>query len=68
MDPGARATQLGGFIFGHWDPYNAIQVPAGKAGKDTITWELMGKSLSILHIVVTISVPTPYSVYDICDL
>ena len=46
MDPGARATQLGGFIFGHCDPpYNAIQVRAGKAGKNTITGELMGKIL-----------------------
>ena len=46
MDPGARATQLGGFIFGHCDPpYNAIQVRAEKAGKNTITGELMGKIL-----------------------
>ena len=46
LDPGARATQLGGFMFGHWDPPdNTIQVRAGKSGKNTITWELMGKIL-----------------------
>ena len=59
-DPRWRAATVGGFIFGGIEPpYRILAVQDGKAGITTIPGQLMGKSLSILHIVVTISVPTP---------
>ena len=58
--PKWRAATVGRFIFGGSDPpYRILAVQDGKAGITTISGELMGKSLSIPHIVVTISVPTP---------
>ena len=49
-DPGVRATQVGGFIFGRTDPsQNVIQVQAVKAGITTITGVLMGRSDGFPH-------------------
>ena len=60
-DPRWRAATVGGFIFGGSDPpYRILAVQAEKDGITTIFGELMGKSLSILHIVVTLSQPPPY--------
>ena len=59
-DPRWRAATVGGFIFGGSDPpYRILAVQAEKDGITTIFGELMGKSLSILHIVVTLSQPHP---------
>ena len=53
-DPGVRATQVGGFIFGRTDPsQNVIQVQAVKAGITTITGVLMGRSDGFLHSLST---------------
>ena len=60
-DPRWRAATVGGFIFGGSDPpYRILAVQAEKDGITTISGELMGKSLSIphIHIVVTLSVPS----------
>ena len=63
-DPRWRAATVGGFTFGGSDPpYSILAVQAEKDGITTISGELMGKSLSILHIVVTLSQPPPYKVY-----
>ena len=63
-DPRWRAATVGGFTFGGSDPpYSILAVQAEKDGITTISGELMGKSLSILHIVVTVSHPTPYWPY-----
>ena len=60
-DPRWRAATVGGFIFGGSDPpYRILVVQAEKDGIATIFGELMGKSLSIPHIVVNISPPPPY--------
>ena len=60
-DPRWRAATVGGFTFGGSDPpYCILAVQDGKTGITTIPGQLMGKSLSIPHIVVTLSVPTPY--------
>ena len=60
-DPRWRAATVGGFTFGGSDPpYSILAVQAEKDGITTISGELMGKSLSIPHIVVTFSLPTPY--------
>ena len=60
-DPRWRAATVGGFTFGGSDPpYCILAVQAEKDGITTISGELMGKSLSILHFVVTFSKPTPY--------
>ena len=60
-DPRWRAATVGGFTFGSSDPpYSILAVQAEKDGITTISGELMGKSLSILHIVVTLSQPPPY--------
>ena len=60
-DPRWRAATVGGFIFGGSDPpYCILAVQAEKDGITTIFGELMGKSLSIPHIVVNISPPPPY--------
>ena len=60
-DPRWRAATVGRFIFGGSDPpYCILAVQDGKAGITTISGELMGKSLSTLHIVVTLSQPPPY--------
>ena len=49
-DPGVKATQVGGFIFGRTDPsQNVIQVQAEKAGIGRIAGVLIGKILVILH-------------------
>ena len=62
-DPRWRAATVGGFTFGGSDPpYRILAVQDGKAGITTISVELMGKSLSIPHIVVNISQPPPYVV------
>ena len=58
-DPRWRAATVGRFIFGGSDPpYRILAVQDGKAGITTISGELMGKSLSVPHIVVTLSVPS----------
>ena len=59
--PETRETHWsGGFTFGGSDPpYSILAVQAEKDGITTISGQLMGKSLSILHIVVTHSLPTP---------
>ena len=60
-DPRWKAATVGGFTFGGSDPpYCILAVQAEKDGITTISGELMGKSLSILHIVVTLSQPPPY--------
>ena len=60
-DPRWRAATVGGFTFGGSDPpYSILAVQAEKDGITTISGELMGKSLSIPHIVVNISPPPPY--------
>ena len=60
-DPKWRAATVGRFIFGGSDPpYRILAVQDGKTGITTIPGQLMGKSLSIPHIVVNISPPTPY--------
>ena len=60
-DPRLRAATVGGFTFGGSDPpYCILAVQDGKSGITTIPGQLMGKSLWILHIVVTHSLPTPY--------
>ena len=49
-DPGVRATQVGGFTFGKWDPHSrTLQVQAEKAGISRIAGLLMGKILVFLH-------------------
>ena len=49
-DPGVRATQVGGFTFGKWDPHSStLQVQAEKAGIGRIAGLLMGKILVIPH-------------------
>ena len=68
-DPRWRAATVGGFTFGGSDPpYSILAVQAEKDGITTISGELMGKSLSILHIVVTHSLPTPYSILFIWEI
>ena len=63
-DPRWRAATVGGFTFGGSDPpYCILAVQDGKTGITTIPGQLMGKSLSILHIVVTLSQPTPYGTF-----
>ena len=60
-DPRWRAATVGGFIFGGSDPpYRILAVQAEKDGITTIFGELMGKRLSIPHIVVNISPPPLY--------
>ena len=60
-DPGVRATQVGGFIFGRTDPsQNVIQVQAVKAGITTITGVLMGRSDGFLHFPPARRNPPPY--------
>ena len=63
-DPRWRAATVGGFIFGGSDPpYRILAVQDyGKVGITTIPGQLMGKSLSIPHIVVNISPPPPYAI------
>ena len=59
-DPRWRAATVGGFTFGGSDPpYSILAVQAENNGITTISEELMGKSLSIPHFVVTFSKPTP---------
>ena len=68
-DPRWRAATVGGFAFGGSDPpYSILAVQAEKDGITTISGELMGKSLSILHIVVNISPPTPYGMSAHCSV
>ena len=65
-DPRWRAATVGGFTFGGSDPpYRILAVQAEKDGITTISGELMGKSLSILHIVVTLSQPPPYGIVSV---
>ena len=61
-DPGVRATQVGGFTFGKWDPHSStLQVQAEKAGISRIAGLLMGKILVILHFPPARRNPPPYS-------
>ena len=47
-DPGVRATQVGGFTFGKWDPHSrTLQVQAEKAGIGRIAGVLIGKIRSL---------------------
>ena len=64
LDPGARATQAGGFIFGPREPQLCTrQVQAEWTGIRTITGELMGKSKVFPHFPPVRSLrPTPVAV------
>ena len=67
MDPGARATQVGGFVFGLREPQlSTRQVRAEYTGIRTITGELMGKSKVFLHFPPVRSGPPPYPVCTEC--
>ena len=60
-DPGVRATQVGGFTFGKWDPHSStLQVQAEKAGIGRIAGVLIGKILVIPHFPPARRNPPPY--------
>ena len=61
LDPGARATQVGGFVFGLREPQLCThQVRAEHTGIRTITGELMGKSKVFPRFPPVRSGPPPY--------
>ena len=63
-DPGVRATQVGGFTFGKWDPHSStLQVQAEKAGIGRIAGVLIGKILVTPHFPPARRNPPPYTVF-----